>query len=300
MVAAQAAQVRAVGRSAVGVGLHVVEVGARGGSPAAGMAAGAVAGVQEPALRRGRGVPVDRGWPVQHRAAAGAARVVGTAAADQALELRSADRRLQGAGGRVDQRDVQRPAGRRLQPAWAQRVQLLEQVAQLLVGDRRPVDRRGVLIGRHPPRLRLRLRCLGRAPTQHRQRRDDLQMSGHRLPAGVPRPQDQVGGDGGAQLPDRPLVAVLLGHPRVGVDPLPAGRRDRGGQLHDELRHPVPDRPHPHISRPLGLLPPPIGSRIVQRDQRGRGPLPQPHRGLTRARPLQGLRLDLGHDRGLD
>jgi hypothetical protein len=308
VAAAQAAQVRAVGRSAVGVGVHVVQVGARSRSAAAGMTARAVAGAQEPALGGCRAVAVDRRWPVQHRATALNAWVIGAAAAYQPLQLRSTDRRAQGAGDRIDQRDVQRPTARSVQPTGAQRVQLFEQVAQLFVSDRRPVDRRDVLVGRRPRRRRgAVVVCSGRReqrprthpPEHHGQRRDQLQVRGHRLATRVPRPQDQVTQGQRTQLPDRPLVAVVLRHPRVEVDGLPARGSDRRRQVRDQLRHAVTDRPHPHIGRPLRLLPPPVGSRRVDGDQRRGGALPQPCRGLPRARPLQRLRLDLGHDRGL-
>src|SRR5688572_13223546 len=73
--AAQAAEVVAVGR-ALGIRDHVVEVDPGDRLSAAGMAAGAIPGLAEAALRRAGPVPVDRGWPVEDRAATPGGRAV--------------------------------------------------------------------------------------------------------------------------------------------------------------------------------------------------------------------------------
>jgi hypothetical protein len=66
VAAAETAEVVAVGR-ALGVRDDVVEVGPRDRLAAAGMAAGAIAGLPEAALRRGGAVPVGRRRPVENR-----------------------------------------------------------------------------------------------------------------------------------------------------------------------------------------------------------------------------------------
>src|SRR4051812_14637837 len=123
----EAAEVLARRLAADPVRHHVIEVGPGCIVPAAGMAAGAVTGADEPALRWGSGVPTDRRWTIQHGAAAPLVRMVRAAAAGQPLQLRAGDGGAQGAADGVDQGDAQRALGRRLQPAWAEGVQLLEQ-----------------------------------------------------------------------------------------------------------------------------------------------------------------------------
>src|SRR3954451_13324602 len=105
--AAQAAQVRAVGRAAAGVGGDVVQVGPADALPAGGEPAAPVAGGEEGPLPVGGCVGTGgRGLP-EHRATAGSVGVGGTAAAGdpgqlggggggQQLPIRAGDREGQG------------------------------------------------------------------------------------------------------------------------------------------------------------------------------------------------------------
>ncbi|MCW2537681.1 MAG: hypothetical protein JWQ26_3380 [Modestobacter sp.] len=154
---------------------------------------------------RGGRVPVHRWWPVQHRTRAagrhvgtGLGRHVGTrvpraAAADPPFRLRAADRGPQRPGARSTS------AMLRLPPAGAR-----SPSGQTASNSARSSRRCVAVIG-SPVHLR-RLD----SPTAGR--------SGHRRPGRVPGAQDQVGQHPGPQLPDRPGIAVGLGHPRIGVD----------------------------------------------------------------------------------
>ena len=106
------------------------------------------------------------------------------------------------AGARIADRDLHAAAGRRL--PHAQQVELLEQLATLGGGHDLAVDLGAGLV-LAVPRL-----------AQRRQRGVDGQHRGDRRPR-LPRPQDQIGQQTGAQLPDRPVVAVGAQQLRVAV-----------------------------------------------------------------------------------
>lgn len=111
MTAAQAAEIGAVGDAARRVGEDVVEVGPDRPVAAAGVATGAVARHTEAPLGGRRPVAVDRGRPVEDRALAAAGRVDGAALPGQPLQLSPGRGGAEGAGGRIDDGDVEAAAG---------------------------------------------------------------------------------------------------------------------------------------------------------------------------------------------
>ena len=217
--AAETAEVPAVGRAAVGVGDAVVDVAATGRASAAGHAAVPVPGLGRSAAGGGRPIGVGRrGRPPGPAPSSGSASPRSSAAA---VGRRARRRRRCRTPRRSSLRvatatsrpvtgspigDLDAAAGRC--GADAQHVELLEQLAALRGGD----DLAGDLGGR-----------LGRAGlgrTEGGERCVDVESGGHRRPGRVPRPQDQVGGDLGADDTDRARVAV-------GAQP---GRRTAGSR----------------------------------------------------------------------
>jgi hypothetical protein len=205
--------------------------------------------------------------------------VLGAASSCQALELGAGDDSPERSAGRVRESQVEGPAGRSLEPAGAQPVQLLEQLAEVRRGDRLPVHLRRfgtAASGRSREVGDGAAVVPGSTSFQGAQWGNDRQVGGDRWPAGVPGAGDQVEQHPDPQLPDAVRVAGGLGQPRVGVE----GVRDRGGhrlgQEHPQLGHPVPHRAHGDVGRPCGLFAAAVGGGLVQAQQllADRGPQP--------------------------
>lgn len=90
----------------------------------------------------------------------------------------------------------------------------------------------------------------------------------HGLAAGVPRAQNQVAEDAGADLSDRSLVAVLLDHLRVRVNRISAGGREWEWQFGGQDAHPVFGRVRDHVRGPLDALQPLPRGECIDPDQR--------------------------------
>ena len=106
---------------------------------AAGVPAGAIAGLHEPPLPRGMLVPFDPRRLAQHRASAVPAGMVDAPRRTVGSSSRAGCRRDQATIG-VGDADVERSAAQRLEPPGTQCVETFQQLAGLRGGHRLPVD----------------------------------------------------------------------------------------------------------------------------------------------------------------
>jgi hypothetical protein len=91
----------------------------------------------------------------------------------------------------------------------------------------------------------------------------------HRGVPGLPGPHDQREQHAHPDLPDRPVIAVGLQRPGVGIHLRPRRRRLRGVHVQGpQVGQAVAGGHHPHIGAALGQLPPPVSRRRISRDQR--------------------------------
>ena len=242
--AAQAAQVGAGGRAVAGVRNDVVQVGRADPLPAVGHPAGAVPGGDEGLLPAGGLIAVPVGRHPEHRASAVAAGC--SPQPVRATRSSSAD-----GGGRqqppgvVGEREDQAAAVGAGQPEPPIRASSSRTWAAVIAEPvHRPGRRRGAREGAsvavidqrgRPPRA-------GRAAGAAQQQREQL----------------------GAELPDRPLVPVGLGHLGQLVE-LRVGLRGLiRGQLRTEGGHAVRAGLQEHIRVPLSLRPPLVDRGGVQ------------------------------------